>query len=66
MPSLVGGSETVPPDENAPSNAVTAVTICGTCQTLCDVSGCITNDKTRSLRPTVGVACNGLNTGEEC
>lgn len=44
----------------------TELTYCETCATLGDITGCITNDKTRSLRTTVGIACNALNTGEEC
>jgi len=44
----------------------TEMTNCETCATQGDITGCITNDATRSLRPTDGLACNGLNTGELC
>ncbi len=50
---------------------VTLNTNCGTCFEEClisiiDETACITNDTIRSLRETAGIACNALNTGEEC
>ncbi|WP_420573351.1 hypothetical protein [Kordia sp.] len=44
----------------------TEMTYCETCPTMGDITGCITNDKTQSLRPTIGIACNALNTNDNC
>ncbi len=43
-------------------------TNCETCglETSIVPTDCITNDATRSLRPTAGLECYGLNTGELC